>query len=211
MLKRLVFCLIALYIGVMVVALFPQMSNQLPVDLVAQTNRLSKDQKSSPVELSPEAEIINQVPLAKLPTATQIIVEKSERRLDVLSGDKIIRTYPMRLGFSPKGTKEKEGDGKTPEGDYVIDWRNPKSMYYKSLHVSYPNAEDKHKAKMLGVNPGGDIMIHALPNSMNTAGQPLHNYIPDLDWTAGCIAVSNTAMDELWVLIKDGTPVKINP
>lgn len=192
-------------------ALFPKMSGQLPVDLVAQINSLSDDQKSPPVELSPEAEIINQVPLAELPKATQIIVDKAERRLDVLSGDKIIRTYPMRLGFSPGGTKEKEGDGKTPEGDYVIDWRNPKSIYYKSLHVSYPNAEDKHRAKMLGVNPGGDIMIHALPNSMNTDGQPLHNYIPDLDWTAGCIAVSNAAMDELWVLVNDGTPIKINP
>lgn len=143
---------------------------------------------------------------------TEVKVYKTDRVVKLMHRSQIIQTYPMRLGFDPIGHKVKEGDGKTPEGQYILDWRNPKSTFYKSLHVSYPNAQDKAKAKQLGVSPGGDIMIHGSATTSQIEKLPsLMTYLPRNDWTWGCIAVRNVDMDEIWKLVDDGTLISIFP
>ena len=141
-----------------------------------------------------------------------IQVYKSQRYLVLQHQNKIIRRYPIRLGFSPIGHKIKEGDGKTPEGRYVIDWRNPKSAFYKSLHVSYPNAKDQQNAQLLGVSTGGDIMIHGSATTKQVKVLPnLMRYFPQKDWTWGCIAVRNIDIDEIWQLVNNSTVIEIHP
>ena len=108
------------------------------------------------------------------------------------------------LGFAPVGPKRQEGDGKTPEGHYRIDWRNPDSRFHRSLHVSYPDAGDVARAAARGVSPGGLIMIHGQPNAL-PAGR-----VPG-DWTDGCIALSNAEIEALWEAVPDGTPIEIRP
>ena len=137
----------------------------------------------------------------------QVVVFKSKRKLILLSDKKEVRSYRVALGGNPVGPKTRQGDHRTPEGMYVLDFRNVHSQFYKSLHVSYPNAEDRAAAKRLGVSPGGDIMIHGLPNGSGLVGKA-HSRV---DWTDGCIAVSNEEMDEIWDLVPDGTPVEIKP
>ena len=162
--------------------------------------------------LSTSQDILDgRIPVADLPKVTKIKVYKSKRYMDVLSDKTIIRRYAIRLGFSPVGHKTQEGDGKTPEGKYMLDWRNPKSQFYKSFHVSYPNKMDKKQALDRGVSPGGDIMIHGSSNKLEKVGDSLYHYIPNSDWTFGCIAISNAAIDELWLLMEDNTPVEIFP
>ncbi len=143
-----------------------------------------------------------------VPSADKIKVIKSIRKLIVQRDGQIVRQYDIDLGASPVGRKEREGDGKTPEGGYVISGRNPKSRYFLSLRISYPNGEDRRKAETAGVSPGGDIMIHGLKNSLFLIGfrKPLKK-----DWTQGCIAVSNKDMAEIWSFTADGTPVEILP
>ena len=118
----------------------------------------------------------------------------------------MIRTYRVALGRNPVGPKQRQGDGKTPEGAYVIVGRNPNSAYHKSLRISYPGPADREFARRLRVEPGGDIMIHGLPNGQGWigAGHRLR------DWTEGCIAVTNDEIEEIWRLVGDGTPVLIN-
>ena len=141
-----------------------------------------------------------------------IHVYKSQRYLVLQHQNKIIRRYPIRLGFSPIGHKVQEGDGKTPEGRYVIDWRNRQSSFYKSLHVSYPNAKDHQNAQQLGVSTGGDIMIHGSATTKQIKTLPnLMSYLPQKDWTWGCIAVRNIDMDEIWQLVNNGTVIEIHP
>lgn len=141
---------------------------------------------------------------------TEVKVYKSDRIVKLMHHDQDIRTYPMRLGFDPIVHKVKEGDGKTPEGRYILDWRNPNSAFYKSLHVSYPNQQDKSKANQLGVSPGGDIMIHGSATRSQVEKLPsLMTYLPRNDWTWGCIAVRNIDMDEIWKLVDDGTVISI--
>lgn len=138
-----------------------------------------------------------------------ILVEKSARKLSLLSGQKVVAQYDIDLGFTPEGHKEREGDGKTPEGFYKISGRNPKSKYFLSLRISYPNEQDKIYAAKLKVSPGGDIMIHGLPNSLSFFGfrKKLKK-----DWTQGCIAVqSNQEMQEIWDNVPTGTMVEIRP
>ncbi|NHB58699.1 L,D-transpeptidase family protein [Acinetobacter shaoyimingii] len=143
---------------------------------------------------------------------TEVHVYKAERRLHLLNGSNIIRSYEMRLGFNPIGHKVQEGDGKTPEGRYILDWRNAQSAFYKSLHISYPNEQDKVIARQLGVSPGGDIMIHGSAKKAQVEVVPkLMKYMPTEDWTWGCIAVRNVDMDEIWQLIDDGTAIEIYP
>lgn len=142
---------------------------------------------------------------------THIKVYKSRRYLELMHNDQVIRRYPIRLGFDPIGHKAVEGDGKTPEGSYNIDWRNANSSFYKSLHISYPNQRDSERAQQLGASAGGDIMIHGSAPQLGAEGQPLYHYMPRKDWTLGCIAVSNAAMDEIWRLVKDGTTIEIAP
>lgn len=140
----------------------------------------------------------------------EVKVYKAERLIKLMHRDQTIQSYPMRLGFDPIGHKVQEGDGKTPEGQYVLDWRNPKSAFYKSLHVSYPNAQDQAKAKQLGVSAGGDIMIHGSATTTQVEKLPeLMTYLPQKDWTWGCMAVRNVDMDEIWQLVDDGTIITI--
>lgn len=143
---------------------------------------------------------------APAPTVNKVLVIKSERKLRLLEGETVIREFDISLGRRPEGAKRKKGDGRTPEGEYVLDWRNPNSQFYRSIHVSYPNDADRSVAHSMGVSPGGMIMIH---------GQPLFNSYRYAklkgDWTEGCIAVSNAAMDEIWESVEDGTPIEIRP
>lgn len=141
------------------------------------------------------------------PDVSEVLVRKQERRLYLLDGDEVVRSYRIGLGDNPSGHKLYEGDKRTPEGQYTLDWRNPNSDFYKSIHISYPNEHDRELASAWGLNPGGSIMIHGLPN--NAEGMEFA-YL-GLDWTDGCIAVSNEEMDEIWQLVSDGTPIRILP
>lgn len=138
---------------------------------------------------------------------THVLVKKSERRMQIMDGDQVVKTYSIALGGSPEGHKQKEGDERTPEGNYVLDWRNPGSGYHRSIHVSYPNEADKARAVSAGEDPGGMIMIHGQRNYFGWFS-PLTQWF---DWTNGCIAVSNAEMDEIWDLVKNGTPIEIRP
>lgn len=138
-------------------------------------------------------------------TIDRILVEKSERKLSILRGGKVLKTYHVALGRNPIGAKEQEGDNKTPEGIYTIDYRNPKSDYHLALHISYPSAEDITRAAQRGVNAGFDIMIHGLPNGQDRIGAAHRQK----DWTAGCIAVTDEEIDELYRVTPDGTTIEI--
>lgn len=142
-----------------------------------------------------------------LVAADYILVRKAERRLYLLREGRVLRSYPVRLGLSPEGHKEQEGDFRTPEGVYTISSRNPRSEFFLSLKVSYPSAEDRESARRRGVPPGGNIMIHGLPNVLK---RPL-SYYRDVDWTNGCIAVNNDHMLEIWLLTRNQVPVEIRP
>jgi murein L,D-transpeptidase YafK len=140
-------------------------------------------------------------------TADRILIEKKERRLTLFSKGKELQTYKIALGGNPNGPKERQGDNKTPEGIYVIDSRNKDSRYHLSLHISYPNEKDKKRAKQLGLSPGGDIMIHGIKNGLSWAGD-LHT---EVDWTKGCIAVTDEEIEEIDKLAPSGTIVEIRP
>ncbi len=146
-------------------------------------------------------------PVAPELRADRIEVHKAARRLDLLRDGRVLASYRVALGFAPLGHKEREGDGRTPEGSYLIDWRNPQSSFHLSLHVSYPDAADRARAAAAGVSPGGDIMIHGQPNGL----RGLRSGHPDKDWTVGCIAVTNREMREIWARVADGTPIRIHP
>jgi len=140
-------------------------------------------------------------------TADKILIEKKDRRLTLISKGKVLQTYKIALGGNPNGPKERQGDNKTPEGTYVIDSRNKDSRYHMSLHISYPNEKDKKRAKQLGVSPGGDIMIHGIKNGLSWVGD-LHT---EIDWTKGCIAVTDEEIEEIGKLAPNGTIVEIRP
>ena len=139
--------------------------------------------------------------------ADKVLIEKKERRLTLFSKGEVIKTYKIALGGNPVGPKERQGDNKTPEGTYIIDSRNRDSGYHLSLHISYPNEKDKMRAKELGVSPGGDIMIHGIKNGLSWVGAS-H---AEVDWTKGCIAVTDEEMEEIDKLVPDGTIVEIRP
>jgi murein L,D-transpeptidase YafK len=141
-----------------------------------------------------------------LPTATRVVVHKSERRMDLMRGDEVLRSFKVSLGLMPKGHKEQVGDFRTPEGRYYLSRRNPRSDYFLSIQVSYPNERDVKRAKANGVDPGGSIMIHGLPNTLKR--EPAYY---TRDWTDGCIAVSNSDMIEIWLLTNNNTPIDILP
>jgi murein L,D-transpeptidase YafK len=147
------------------------------------------------------------VPLPAGARADKILVEKSERRLLLLRLGKPFRVYRIALGRTPIGHKEHEGDGRTPEGSYRIDSRKPDSSFHRALHVSYPNSRDLQAARSKGVDPGGAIMIHGIRNGLGWLGD-LHNWV---DWTAGCMAVTDWEIEELWRAVPDGTPIEIVP
>lgn len=144
-----------------------------------------------------------------LPRADKVVVHKSERKLLLIKDERPIRSYNIWLGENPVGHKEYEGDERTPEGVYTLDWRNPESRFYKSIHVSYPNEYDLQYAESRGISPGGMIMIHGIPNRIEPRDFEL--YLSGRDWTDGCIAVDNAAMEEIWQAVADGTPIEIRP
>ena len=131
------------------------------------------------------------------PKITSIMAFKQERKLYLLNGNRALKAYPFQLGFAPVGHKQFEGDGKTPEGTYIIDRRNPESAYHLSVGISYPNPNDRAFAAAHGRSPGGEIFIHGTPRDV--VGQP--------DWTAGCIAVLNHEVEEIYAMVGDYTPV----
>lgn len=140
-------------------------------------------------------------------TANQVVVLKGERRLILLRDATVLRSYRVALGRNPQGTKVVDGDGRTPEGRYVLDWRNPHSRFHRSIHISYPDPADRARARGRGLSPGGDIMIHGLPRRLAGLAADHTRW----DWTEGCIAVSNAEMDEIWDLVADGTTIEIRP
>jgi len=139
--------------------------------------------------------------------ATSIVVEKQARQLSLLQGDRIIKTYRASLGGNPIGHKQREGDSRTPEGNYSIDSKNSRSRFHLALHISFPDAADRARAAQNAVPPGSDIMVHGLPNGLGWLSG-LHLF---RDWTDGCIAVTNAEMEEIWALVETGTPIQIKP
>jgi murein L,D-transpeptidase YafK len=136
-----------------------------------------------------------------------VLVEKAPRRLTLFFAGYPVRSYRVALGRDPIGDKLRRGDGRTPEGRYTIDGRNGASEFYRSLHISYPSSADVRRAREAGAAPGGEIMIHGLPNGSEWVTSEHTRF----DWTEGCIAVTNEEMDELWELVPDGTPIEIRP
>ena len=150
------------------------------------------------------------IPVAPPPAnsiANRILIEKKARRLTLFHNNTPVKTYEIALGRQPEGPKQFQGDNKTPEGRYLIDSRKKNSSYHRALHISYPNAKDAAFAAKQKRPAGGDIMIHGLPNGMGSLG-PFHRL---RDWTAGCIAVTNAEIEEIWRAVPDGTPVEIRP
>jgi murein L,D-transpeptidase YafK len=144
---------------------------------------------------------------APQPNVDHILVLKKEHKLLLLSGDRIVKAYSVALGSGGLAPKQRQGDDKTPEGLYRIDYRNPASRFHLALHISYPAESDKEQARKRGVSPGGDIMIHGLGGEFRSLGTKHYLY----DWTAGCIAVTDSEIEEIWRLVPDRTPVEIRP
>jgi murein L,D-transpeptidase YafK len=142
-----------------------------------------------------------------MPIADEVIVHKAARRLDLIKDGQVLRSYRVALGLVPEGPKERAGDFRTPEGRYFLSRRNPRSDYFLSIEVSYPNAEDIARARREHVDPGGSIMIHGRPNTLSH--QP--GYYAKSDWTDGCIALSDSDMVEVWLMTRDNTPIEILP
>ena len=144
-----------------------------------------------------------------MPAVDLVLVDKSDRTLTLYADGSPVRTFTgLQYGDAPQGHKQFEGDERTPEGRYTIDYRNPRSAYHLSLHISYPNARDRVFAQARGRSPGGDIFIHGQPNGLPMADAGMR--VPG-DWTDGCIALTNGEMDILWQAIADGTPIEIRP
>jgi murein L,D-transpeptidase YafK len=139
--------------------------------------------------------------------ADAVLVIKSERRLYLLFKSVPFASFPVTFGANPTGHKQEQGDERTPEGHYRLDYKNPNSKFYKSIHISYPNAKDRASARGRGVDPGGDIMIHGQKNGWEWAS-PLVQFFP---WTDGCVALSNRDMDRVWIAVDPGTPIEIRP
>lgn len=135
------------------------------------------------------------------PEVTRILVYKDSRKMYLMHHGTALKVVDVDLGFEPRGHKEREGDGRTPVGDYIIDRRNPQSSFHLSLGISYPNAADMARAQELGVEPGGDIFIHGQPNGLRT--------VLNRDWTAGCIAVTDEEMRQIYAMVRTGTPISL--
>jgi len=155
-------------------------------------NRAVKEEKPLPVEIT---------------KIDSVEVFKSKREMVIFSNGNKLKTYNISLGTEPEGPKQFEGDKKTPEGKYIFDRKNTATGYHLSIHISYPNEQDKIKAASFGKAPGSDIMLHGIPNNADL----IESYYENNDWTHGCIAVNNNDMDELWRVIDVGTPVIIYP
>jgi murein L,D-transpeptidase YafK len=147
---------------------------------------------------------------APLPAAThadRVVVRKAARRLELFRGSELLRSYRVALGRESRGPKQRQGDGRTPEGRYTIDYRKADSSFHRALHISYPSPMEIAKAKVQGVDPGGLIMIHGIRNGLQFLGR-LHVLV---DWTDGCVAVTNSEIDEIWRVVSDGATIVIEP
>ena len=162
-----------------------------------------------------------ELPFASYPV-DEVRVYKTKHRMQMLADGKVMKTYKVMLGRGGMDPKRKEGDNLVPEGQYILDFRNPNSKFYKSVHISYPNAEDIERARREGVNPGGDIFVHGMPNNLVEIDDVLRDlglegidqdtvdtWFPRIDWTAGCVAVKNDEMEEIWQNVKVPTPISI--
>ena len=136
------------------------------------------------------------------PEVTQVVVQKGARKMYLLHNEKVLRDFDIGLGFAPTGHKRFEGDGKTPEGTYIIDRRNPDLRFHLSIGVSYPNEFDSMLANALEKSPGGDIFIHGRPKKYRNGVR---------DWTWGCIAVTDREIEDIYAMVRNGTPISINP
>ncbi len=135
------------------------------------------------------------------PEVTRVLIFKEKRRMYLMHQDAVLRIFDVDLGFAPQGDKKVSGDGRTPEGAYFIDKRNPNSSYHLSVGISYPNEVDRAEALSYGLSPGGDIFIHGEPREFSRSR----------DWTAGCIAITNDEMEDVYAMVRDGTPIVISP
>lgn len=144
---------------------------------------------------------------APLKPADRILIVKSSHTLTLMSGNEVLRVYRVALGRNPVGPKTRKGDHKTPEGEYFIDAKKPNSRFYRALHISYPNEADKKRASSQGLDPGGDVEIHGIENGLGWIGGLQRS----LDWTDGCIAVTDPEIDEIYGSVAKGTPVEIKP
>ena len=169
------------------------------------TQRVSMRSAGSARTPTPPATLSDATEL--LPQADHIVVHKAERRMYLMHGATVLRTYRVALGLNPVGQKERAGDSRTPEGKYYLTRRNPRSDFFLSIQVSYPNERDMRRAHRNRWNPGGSIMIHGLPNQPHR----LPDYYESQDWTDGCIGVSNSDMLEIWLLTPDNAPIDILP
>jgi murein L,D-transpeptidase YafK len=157
--------------------------------------------------VAPSSPVLGQQSLPAGTIADHIVVQKSVRTLALYSGTQLLKQYRVALGPNPVGAKGQEGDGRTPEGVYVIDSKKRDSAFHRALHVSYPNAADLKRARERHVSPGGAIFIHGLPNGFDGIGKG-HLL---RDWTAGCIALTNEEIEELWRAVPIGTRIEIKP
>jgi murein L,D-transpeptidase YafK len=144
---------------------------------------------------------------SEFPIADKVLVEKGKRQLHLLKNNQPFRTFQIALGSAPEGDKEREGDQKTPEGQYYLDLRNSDSDFFLSIRVSYPNSTDRAAARQKGIDPGGQIMIHGQPNVQIYS----RSYYSSEDWTNGCIAVSNSDMIDIWLMTPNNVPIEIVP
>jgi murein L,D-transpeptidase YafK len=147
-------------------------------------------------------------PLPMSAQADMLVVEKGQRQLTAYSHGDVLRVYTVSLGTVPVGPKTHQGDGRTPEGRYLIDYHNPLSGFHRALHIAYPSAVDSARARAGGgYDPGGEIMVHGLKNGLGWVGRA-HRFV---DWTVGCVALTNPEIEELYRIVPDGTPIEIRP
>jgi murein L,D-transpeptidase YafK len=138
-------------------------------------------------------------------TIDLVLVKKTEKRMYLMKNGEVYKKYKVSFGANPKGHKEQEGDERTPEGKYILDYKKSDSSFYKAIHISYPNIKDIENAKKKGVSPGGQIMIHGQKNGLGWLSFITQRF----NWTDGCIAVTNKEMDEIWKLVAVNTPILI--
>jgi len=195
----------------MVKGLFKQLINAgciaIMLILVTQASADIGKEKFFIEPLPQEMNSKDKIDISKAPV-DYVVVKKRERKLFLYAGPDLVKSYSIALGKEPKGQKQREGDSRTPEGIYTLDWRNPHSKFYRSIHVSYPSISQERTAKEAGIDPGGAIMIHGQPNDWS---ERIKLTFAHKDWTEGCIALENQDMIEVWDLVKDGTPIEIKP
>jgi murein L,D-transpeptidase YafK len=155
--------------------------------------------------LDAQSQQAGEAPLPPSAMADKVIVLKRERKLLLMKDGAVLKAYSVSLGGHPVGPKVRQGDSRTPEGNYVLDSHNAQSQFHRSIHISYPNARDLSRARRLGVPPGGNLFIHGEPSDYHGPDEHLG------DWTEGCIAVTNAQMDEIWRALMNGTPIEIKP